>query len=269
MTETWWLKLDRAQEHLDELQDEIARYARLEPYRAEERRQPKGKRHLAAYVLRVTQAVPDRIALVAGDCAHNMRSALDHLAVAMSDKDARTSANFPIEEQLIWQRGADGEFVVKDDDARDRFTRAVRGMTPEAKALVERMQPYNSERIAPNALRVVRIIDNADKHRDVVGLKPLLEGSTLSLWRNGRLLCHESKFGLVEDGADLGQFDFSDISARLWATVKANVEVKVRGSLHVAMEIADVKGPMNVSELGPSLVYLREEVVPALEQHVR
>lgn len=269
MTETWWLKLDRAQEHLDELQDEIGRYARLEPYHAEEGRQPKGKRHLATYVLRFSKPPMPRISLLAGDCAHNMRSALDHLAVAMSDKDERSSAKFPIEEKPIWQRGADGEFVVKDDDARDRFARAIRGMTPEAKALVKRMQPYNFERNIANALRVVRAIDNADKHRDIIGLKPVLDGSTISLWRNGKPLLHESRFSLAYDGAQLGEFDFSAISPRLWATVKTNVQVKVRGSLHVAMEIVDVTGPMDVLELSPTLAYLREAIVPSLEQCVR
>lgn len=107
VTESWWLKLDRAEKHLQELEVEICRYGERRPYLTERLVQPKGQRHLWKYAIRFTEQPDQNIALIVGDAAHNMRCALDHLAVAMSDKRHRALASFPIESKPIWD--ADGQ----------------------------------------------------------------------------------------------------------------------------------------------------------------
>lgn len=269
MPESWRLKLNRAEHHLQELEAEICRYANLRPYRPVRRRQPKGKRHMWTYTVQFTREPDPKIALIVGDAAHNIRTALDHLAVAMSAKSERGSASFPVEDRPIWETGPDGTFIIADDDARDRFKRSVAGMTREAIALVKELQPYNfREHIPDNALRVLSIIDNADKHREITALRPAFQGATAILRFRDETLFSNS-LGYRDDGAEIGQFDFGSLSPRDWPAIETEVQVEIRGSLHIAMKIADVGGPMDVLELRRTLAYCRDQIVPSLEKHVR
>ena len=268
-TKSWRLKLDRAEKHLDELEAEVCRYSSLDPHTAVKRRQPKGQKHLWTYVVQFTLEPHDQIGLAAGDAAHNMRTALDHLAVAMSIKAERNSAYFPIEDRRIWEVGPDGNFLIPDDDARQRFDRAVRGMTGEAIALVKELQPYNFRgQIAANALRVVRVVDDADKHRQIIRLRPGLQKTTTVL-SFGSETVYSHGDGFRDDGAEVGQFNLSAFDPKLWPKIEPQVNVEIRGSLHVAMEIADVQGFIDTSELRRCLAYLRDSVCPELEGHVR
>lgn len=72
------LKLQRAQEHIEQLGREVGAFYATRPYRVAHRRDPASKR-LTYYVASVT-AVPEHLALVAGDAIQNLMSALDHLA---------------------------------------------------------------------------------------------------------------------------------------------------------------------------------------------
>lgn len=273
MTESWWLKLDRAQKHFDELQAEIGRYAMRRPYRAERVRQPHGQRHIWRYVIRFTEQPDPNLALVIGDIVHNLRSALDHLAVAMSDKAHRSRASFPIESRDLWEKDPKGTFLVPDDEARERFKEATRGMTPEAVALVKEMQPYNSGDKAPvNALSIIGTIDNADKHREIAKPVPGLHNSTTVLtvlFNNERVF--SNGMGFRYDGAEIGQFDLSTsiITPKDWPKLEAEAQVQVYGPLHVSLEVGNPSQLIDALELGRCLGYLRDDLVPALVEHVR
>jgi hypothetical protein len=113
----------------------------------------------AEYVLRARIAAqpPSELSLLIGDCAHALRSALDHLAFQLAtaytpsplpDGIARTS-EFPIfDDPTAYQRAAE---------------RKLRGVDPRAKDLIETMQPYHGGDW--ELLAFVHELDRIDKHR--------------------------------------------------------------------------------------------------------
>lgn len=97
---------------------------------------------------------PIRLQLVIGDFAHNLRSALDHLAGWL----------------VVRNRG-----VPTKDTAFPILLRRPRGplqITPrigvEPMALIESLQPYQTpDRAERHKLAVLREINNTDKHRSL------------------------------------------------------------------------------------------------------
>jgi hypothetical protein len=85
---SWWRKLARAEYHFQELTRLVRRYEDEHHYRAvlvdglPERR----------FVLEITEQPDADIAVVLGDCLFNIRSALDHIAVACAGMDVRHKA---------------------------------------------------------------------------------------------------------------------------------------------------------------------------------
>ena len=78
-----WLKMGRAEAHLDAIKGKIKKWVGTDPYKSRHQRNADGSRH--SVILDVIGIPPfDDLALLAGDCAHNLRSALDHLFYALA-----------------------------------------------------------------------------------------------------------------------------------------------------------------------------------------
>src|ERR1041385_8956240 len=91
------LKVERAKKHILDLEIARDRFIETEPYVIETERNPQ----TGNYLFRVTklQPPPHDIGLIAGDVAHNLRSALDHLAyqlVLVNKENPNRSTEFPI-----------------------------------------------------------------------------------------------------------------------------------------------------------------------------
>src|SRR5579864_4992836 len=73
------LKIERAKEHIRDLDAAIKRFVQEQPYTlgAKPHRIPEIE-HTTLYVAEV-KPIPDCISLIVGDAIHNLRSALDHL----------------------------------------------------------------------------------------------------------------------------------------------------------------------------------------------
>jgi len=105
-----------------------------------------------------------RFAIVLGDLLFNVRSALDHIAVACAPLARKRQAGFPIYERL-------------NDEEQRKFESMTRDMAPEAVAAIEYVQPYNvanrTSRINPEsveALFALNALQDADKHRSLAVL---------------------------------------------------------------------------------------------------
>lgn len=186
MSESWWLKVKRAQKHMVDIERAAKDYASRHPYKLTRVRHADRKRKVA-YRVRITEQPDPMIAIMLGDFVHNLRSALDHIVVACVPKKRRKSAGFPIVSDPIWDTDAKGQFVVKDDDARERFATAVEGLPKGALAIVERAQPYHSRTGSHrNAIGILSRLENADKHRKLItiggGVKNLV--GTISIRGN-------------------------------------------------------------------------------------
>ena len=168
MTDSWWLKVKRAQKHMVDIHAEARRYAERHPYEFVRIRRP-DRHNDVRYRTRITEQPDPRIALILGDFVHNLRSALDHVIVASVPRKERNSASFPIFFHDILAKDADGQFVVDDPKMRENFERSIRGLDPRARAIVIQAQPYHR---GPEAHRwilgIISRLDNADKHRALV-----------------------------------------------------------------------------------------------------
>jgi hypothetical protein len=155
-----WLKIGRAEVHAATLESEIGEWSNRNPLSGTIRRNADGSRH-SIFIKFDISADFDRWSLIAADCVHNLRAALDQFFYAVAVH--QTGGDPP---------GTDGElrklqFPICDTPGG--FSRE-RGKTnlvnPTAWAVLESMQPYHRHHPKlPPLLGILRDFDNFDKHR--------------------------------------------------------------------------------------------------------
>src|SRR5438270_2607938 len=110
----WRPKLSRSNELLGQLQEDIATFLNSMPYTLAEQ----VRDNEVLYELRLAREPPLKLAVVAGELAHDVRSALDHLAWDLVERNGNNptrETSFPIQRD-------------RDDQA---FARQTRGMSPK------------------------------------------------------------------------------------------------------------------------------------------
>lgn len=208
MTDSWWLKLARAKEHLDEIQQLI------QPL-LERRVSPVSKgwetyQQQPAFHYRVSFANPEpdeRLPVIAGDFMHNVRSALDHIAVAFAPRDRQRKAAFPIFTRDVHARDRAGRHLHEAD--RVQWLRRVQGMPQEAVAVIDAAQPFHrqgrTEDPRDAALALLCEFQDADKHRALTIVTQGLADPVLLVTRGDRpverLRPQAPLGGLIRDGA--------------------------------------------------------------------
>jgi hypothetical protein len=147
-----WLKLGRAKKHVGDLEAEIIAFWATKPYEIETEGDPK----TGVGSIRIKgdpKPLPDSIPLIAGDAAHNLRSALDHFACGAV---ARVTGNtaFPVWRASPMPTSAEwrGEVNGKLSGAHPRLLQAVRS--------AQAYQTGNGQ-----YLWAVNELDRIDKHR--------------------------------------------------------------------------------------------------------
>jgi hypothetical protein len=93
------VKVERAKEHIRDLEAEVSSFLSTNPYMVGTKRDPQTRR-LIYYLVSVRNPSP-RISAIIGDVIHNLRSALDHLAyqlVLAGGARPSTQTYFPISE---------------------------------------------------------------------------------------------------------------------------------------------------------------------------
>jgi hypothetical protein len=145
-------KVERAKKHILDLEIARDRFIETEPYVIEPERNPQ----TGNYIFRVTklQPPPHDIGLIAGDVAHNLRSALDHLAyqlVLVNKETPNRSTEFPI----------------FDDAARyvAHSHRKIKLMSQSAQDAIKATKPYRGR---SNSLWLIHTMDIADKHHTLL-----------------------------------------------------------------------------------------------------
>lgn len=142
------LKVERANEHIGQLNAEIRNFSERKPYRIvlEAHANP----GMAAFTIRIKESIPERFALIIGDIVHNLRAALDQTACAIipngtTDRDAA----FPI----AWSQSTLETAIEK---------RHIDRADPKAVNLIRSLKPYNG---GNDHLTGLRDLDDTDKHR--------------------------------------------------------------------------------------------------------
>jgi hypothetical protein len=151
-------KIERAKDHLADLQAEVAQFLGSNPYGVVDQYDPEMGQNVVR--ARVSAQPPPRVTAIVGDLAHNLRSAWDYLArqlVLANHCTPSSGTEFPI----FW-----------DPEAyKTGFGRKVRGMSKEAVRLIDGMQPHVFPEPTRHPLYAIHHLDIRDKHHDwlVVG----------------------------------------------------------------------------------------------------
>jgi hypothetical protein len=150
------LKVTSASWHLDGLKAALEEYYGSVPIVISRQAKPEVGRR----ILRIDLRAPnDDVYLLAGDFAHNLRSALDHLVYALIVHSTR---ELPDSSQVQWPVQAR-----RDDGA---FARQTTGVPPVAAAVIKSLQPYlegPGEAYKESALWQLHKLDVIDKHRRI------------------------------------------------------------------------------------------------------
>jgi hypothetical protein len=150
-------KMQRANEHLQELDREISLYQAAHTYSVT--KELNGDKTSYIYRIKPNVLPSLRIGTIIGDIIHNMRSALDHLAWQLALLATPTPYEytaFP-----IYKDGTNKHIK----DAR----RMLRDVPTEALDLIERLQPYHAGDTADkHPLWILHALWNLDKHRTLV-----------------------------------------------------------------------------------------------------
>jgi len=150
-------KLDRAKFHLDTLHQEVRLFREHSPYEFA-MTSPGNKPWTPEFKITVTvteaSATPDVWALITGDILTNVRGALDHavfphIRAKKPDLD-RKNIQYPIE------------------DRKDQWENKTRWFEKPVLKVVGDSQPYRDPDLVVNPLRMLRVLVNMDKHRDLV-----------------------------------------------------------------------------------------------------
>jgi hypothetical protein len=160
-----WLKLNRANAHLETLQREIESWLAQKPYAVFGEYEP-GTPDQYVFRVRFFAPVPPEWGVLIGEFLHNARSALDHIAWQIVSRGTSTpgrSTQFPI--------------VLLEDDWTRESQRRLPGADSRHVALIEERQPFkrpallhtlsNARQLtaAGHPLAILAALSNEDKHR--------------------------------------------------------------------------------------------------------
>jgi len=158
-----FLKLRRADEHLQVVNDLMQEFLKRKPYRISDNIVRNGNTRERVLRLEQLEDIPTKLPMLIGDACNNLRSALDHLLWQLWILQYPTfdeSVNFPIcDYESAFQsygRGNIGPITAKSVGS-DRIS-----LTDNQRAIIESLQPYKTRN---PALSFLRDVNNSDKHR--------------------------------------------------------------------------------------------------------
>jgi hypothetical protein len=194
-------RLDRALYHLESLKEELDAWREENPYRTWSKADVDStKKVLWVEVLKPPPAA--ELSLIIGDCIHNLRSALDNLAFELAlaykgaplPSDIEGKSGFPI-------------FLTENPAKLDDM---LSGVHPDAKAIIEGLQPYNRWKRATNdPLWQLNQLAVEDKHR--LPHVTLLGTASLSFFVQGFEADEiEPIFSPIEDCAPIARYPAVD-----------------------------------------------------------
>ncbi|MDA8373608.1 MAG: hypothetical protein M0Z91_05070 [Actinomycetota bacterium] len=171
------LRLERAEEHLNEIESLVGAFAAQEPFRLQEARDAQTGEWV--YALELALSPSDKIPVVVGDFLHNVRSALNYLLIGMlpTTKHHR-SLQYPISLKDPFGRDpATRRYLDRDPRVRRPWRILKSELQPGAYKIVWEFQPFSAG-IRPgevNMLAMLGQLSNADKHRRLAVVSQGLE----------------------------------------------------------------------------------------------
>jgi hypothetical protein len=152
------LKIERAKKHICDLGREKAIFLDPNPYVVTG--EYYSEHNATIYFLDHPASIPDSVRLIAGDAAHNLRTALDHLACLLVEANGGIVSNstaFPICESLAKYEIESG--------------RKTEGMRQEARDAIKRTAPYRG---GNDTIWGLHELDRIDKHRLLITVASII-----------------------------------------------------------------------------------------------
>jgi hypothetical protein len=170
-------KLFRALTHAETLNESIASW-QDEPHEQLLEATPDGSRHL--FGIRWARPAPlDEWSLLVGDAIHNYRSALDHIAYALSCRDSEQDPP-PTEKSCAFP------LTRNPSGFHDRIAKDLADLKDATVASVEQAQPYRAGPREEPLLSLAEL-DNIDKHRRLQVVAVALRGGEFNIEYDGRI----------------------------------------------------------------------------------
>src|ERR1035441_2446558 len=247
------LKLGRAEEHFDSLKAEIALWKHSNPCVVAKKRDAEGSRH--SFIIEIRNRPPlDRWSLIAGDCVHNLRTALDSLVyaigIAVSGDNPPPEAHrlqFPIADTL--------ELFVQQ---RSRIA----SLGASVNTRIEGAQPYRRpHQQLPPLLSLIRDFDNFDKHRllNIVVASLTQGGITWKLSGDDQSTVTAGQHvGPVESG--------TEVAYHVVSPPKQEMDYEYEGTVEVAVAHAPAPSGRGFTQIEYVLTALLEEVHGIVER---
>lgn len=187
-----WHKIGRAEVHLDTVAKQIAAFLASNPYSVfKEHNSEQGKCFFRLKILRDIDQI--NWSLIAGDCVHNARSALDYIAwrLAGSDlNDRRTIFPIYIDETIF----------------RNAFWKVGR-MHKDALAEIAKLQPYTRRNPKLELLWFLQELDARDKHKLLTMTKGMTHGASFGYIEVGEVSSIRLHHDALNDGAIVAEVD--------------------------------------------------------------
>lgn len=246
-------KVARAEQHLKEAKTIADAFIQSDFYGIRGKQDSKGR--LCILIDRVSQ-MPSEFAILIGDAANNLRSALDHIAFVFAKPKTvkeEEAVQFPL--------------ISKGKDFRSSSIRRLPGVQRRVRAAIERLQPYHSKK-NPNVklLWYVQAINNWDKHRSLTATVAGMVTSEYRVTFNPRkvvLLSHTTYNRIIEVGAVIARFEMG--KPEHGAEVNVNTKLSAIPVFDKGMPEKLHKIPA-VGVLSAAHDFVRDDVLPTFEK---
>ncbi len=210
----------------------------------------------------MTEKPDPMISVIIGECLYDLRSALDHLAVAMAPRNRKASAAFPVEWTDPWEKDSAGNFVYHQERRRG-FTSRIKGMPDEAVKMITFAQPYQRKNSELETLGLVSRLENADKHRELIVVGHGVANARSVVTVGGEAIKQETS-GFRPDGTEIAKFGFSQS-----VPDETEVTVEVTGTATIAIKIADIDGYFGMPDsLEILIAWMRDSAIPDFTPYV-
>ena len=229
------LKIDRAEEHLEAVEQEIRIFHESKPCTIVPKKHPK----TGHYKFQITvPAVPRRAGIIVGDFTTCLRASLDHLAWQLAllktpSPDGRTC--FPI-------------YGAIQKDTRAKFRRSVKDIPTQAASIIESLQPYHrGDSFRDDPLWKVHKLCNIDKHREIPTWGTIADVKVL-----------------IPKGAQTRTIDDGNVVVAIpeGVDVEPYMKMEPQSTLDVFFGNTSVGIQLTVQDLRSIHKFIRDEVIP-------
>jgi hypothetical protein len=269
--EDCYLKLDRADEHLEAIKTEIQGFLDREPYYVVGQLYPgsPGKLHYLA-TGKVRAQPPKKLRVLIGDFLHNLRSSLDTLADTLATDPVTGEVPKGTEFPIFENRGLFFKTSRKGVPDRGSGLHKIRGMDRGPETMIKWLQPYrriNDPQGHP--LWRLQTLNIGDKHRRPHLTGTVMEGSRFGIKSMQDVDLHLHGWGMsatsgpFKDGATVGSMTLTITGPN------PQMDVDTDFTFNVAFDPKGVaRGRPVVAGLTELRDFVRSGVFPKLEPFV-